>query len=619
MTKSSFYYITTTLTCLFCIITSVTNAEIYWARTYSSNNYKDYRSIQQTIDGGFVIAGALGQSLTDITATNLSVIKTGINGEIQWQKYFGGLIGDFPFSIIQTADGGYMVAGETDSFGDQNGDAWIVKLNSIGEIIWQIAYGGNLTDYIWDIKQTKDGAYIAIGKTNGGGSNDSGDIWVLKINGNGEIIWEKTYSSTGAESGYSIQQTLDGGYVLAGRIRPIGNGEGLVIKLDSTGEIIWQKAYGASSGQEEATSIQSTNDGGCIVVGNSWTFGSSIYIIKLDNNGNIAWQKFYWGNGHPASTFSLEKTMDNNFILAAWVVFSGNIYDSWLLKFDANGNTIWQKGYSVSNNAERPYCVKQTIDGGYAIVSTIYQPNYPDVLILKLDSTGNIPNCNLISSPNLIQLNASFETVSLNLTTITSITPIKETNAIVKNSNIYSVSLCEFSPQPSDIDGDGILDNLDNCPDVYNPDQSDSDNNGIGDECDVDYLRLALQQCRTALEECQTPSTTTTTAPPTNIKLSVLYAKPSNNKVILKWKTESETGNAGFNVWRAEGLQKMNESFIPALGSTVSGSEYDFVDQWVLNGKRYFYLLEDIDIDGISTFHGPVKAVPRWIYGPRDN
>jgi hypothetical protein len=139
--------------------------------------------------------------------------------------------------------------------------------------------------------------------------------------------------------------------------------------------------------------------------------------------------------------------------------------------------------------------------------------------------------------------------------------------------------------------------------------------------CDADCWKTLyeqsqaqLQQCQADLQACQNP-TTTTTAQATNIELSVLDATPSNGQVILKWKTETETGNAGYNVWRADNFVKINNAVIPALGSSVDGADYNFVDQWVLNGKRYFYLLEDIDNNGISTFHGPVKAIPRWIYG----
>jgi hypothetical protein len=134
--------------------------------------------------------------------------------------------------------------------------------------------------------------------------------------------------------------------------------------------------------------------------------------------------------------------------------------------------------------------------------------------------------------------------------------------------------------------------------------QEDSDGNGIGDACDWKWL---FQEAKAELQACKNP--------PTAVQLSSLKAIPSDEKVTLKWQTESETENAGFNVWRVDNFVKINDSVIPALGSSVSGSEYDFVDQWVLNGKRYFYLLEDIDNNGISTFHGPVKAVPRIIYG----
>jgi len=158
-----------------------------------------------------------------------------------------------------------------------------------------------------------------------------------------------------------------------------------------------------------------------------------------------------------------------------------------------------------------------------------------------------------------------------------------------------------------DQDKDGIPDYIDNCPLISNPDQADADGDGIGDVCDTPPT--------TTTTTIQPVTTTTTSAAATFIGLSELDAVPSDEQVILKWKTESETDNAGFNVWRADGFVKINDALIPASGSSVSGLEYDFVDDWVLNGKRYFYLLEDVDTKGISTFHGPVKATPRLIYG----
>ena len=153
----------------------------------------------------------------------------------------------------------------------------------------------------------------------------------------------------------------------------------------------------------------------------------------------------------------------------------------------------------------------------------------------------------------------------------------------------------------ADSDGDGISDDEDNCPDHYNPDQADTNGNGTGDRCDIDWLWDALQECQN----------------PTLVQLTAFEAKPANRKVMLQWRTESEVENAGFNVWRAEGFKKVNPAMLPARGSATEGSEYEYLDLDVFNLKPYFYLLEDVDNYGISTFHGPVKAVPRAIYDLR--
>ena len=164
---------------------------------------------------------------------------------------------------------------------------------------------------------------------------------------------------------------------------------------------------------------------------------------------------------------------------------------------------------------------------------------------------------------------------------------------------------CDDNPD-SDLDDDGIKDNVDNCPNVYNPDQADSDANGIGDRCDTEYLWTTLQQTKAALEECLNP---------TIVQLSFFEATPSNKQINLQWKTDSEIDNSGYNVWRADGFKKITSEMIPAKGSATEGAEYNFLDEVLFNRTPYVYLLEDVDSNGMSTFHGPVKAVPRAIYG----
>jgi hypothetical protein len=168
----------------------------------------------------------------------------------------------------------------------------------------------------------------------------------------------------------------------------------------------------------------------------------------------------------------------------------------------------------------------------------------------------------------------------------------------------------------SDTDNDGLPDIADNCPDTYNPDQADSDNDGIGNACD------AITTTTTILSTTTTSVSTTTTAPPTLVELSSISAEPSHKEIIIKWTTESEIDNAGFNLYRADSADgeyiKINDSLILAEGSSTNKANYEFVDTAVKNRKTYYYKLEDIDLNGTATMHGPVSATPRWIFGFRN-
>jgi hypothetical protein len=217
-----------------------------------------------------------------------------------WAVTYGGIDDDRLLSIDQTVDGGYIVAGLTFSFGAGDYDLWILKLDSDGTVGWQKTYGGNGDDHATSIQQTSDGGYIVAGGTSSFGAG-SYDLWVLKLNSDGTIAWQKTYGGTDYDAATSVQQILGGGFVVLGDTWSFGTGsmDFWVLRLNPDGTVFWQRTYGGTQ-SEYSRSIQQTSDAGYIVAGSTSSFGvgsGDIWLLKLNSNGTIAWQKTYGGNG----------------------------------------------------------------------------------------------------------------------------------------------------------------------------------------------------------------------------------------------------------------------------------------------------------------------------------
>ncbi|MCK9289987.1 MAG: T9SS type A sorting domain-containing protein [Bacteroidales bacterium] len=295
--------------------------------------------------------------------------------EIEWQKSLGGSYFDEARSIQQTSDGGYIVAGNSYSNdGDVSGnhgewDYWIVKLNDTGNIQWQKCLGGSEFDIAYAIQQTSDGGYIVAGMTESNDGDVSGnhgydDYWVVKLDDTGNIQWQKSLGGSSIEKAQSIQQTLDGGYITAGYSYS-NNGDASgnhgasdywVVKLDDTGNIQWQKSLGGSE-SEWAYSIQQTTDGGYIVAGWSYSNNGDVsenhgdddyWVLKLDNTGNIQWQKSLGGSSVEWA-HSTQQTSDGGYIVAGWSKSndgdaSGNHgeTDVWVVKLAGSGVTTYE-------------------------------------------------------------------------------------------------------------------------------------------------------------------------------------------------------------------------------------------------------------------------------------
>jgi hypothetical protein len=207
---------------------------VSFAKTYGGTDYDVASSVQQTSDGGYIVAGytySFGAGGDDIF-----LIKTYANGNLQWAKTYGGTWDDWARSVRQTSDGGYIVAGFTGSFGAGGDDIFLIKTDANGNISWAKTYGGTYSDYAYSVQQTSDGGYIVAGYTYSFGAGDY-DIFLIKTDANGNVQWAKTYGGTSDDWAFSVQQISDGGYIVAGYTGSFGVGGAFLVKTDANGNI----------------------------------------------------------------------------------------------------------------------------------------------------------------------------------------------------------------------------------------------------------------------------------------------------------------------------------------------------------------------------------------------
>ena len=383
------------------VFTSFLSLNAQWAITCGGIYNDEVHSINQTSDGGYIVAGStrsFGAGFSDFW-----ILKFTSDGDIEWQKTYGGSVDDEAHSIQQTSDGGYIVVGETSSFGTEGEDIWVLKLTSDGEIEWQKTYGGDKYDSVSFIQQRGDGGYIVVGHTESYVEGQwNRDIWILKISSAGDVEWQKTYGGDKSDSVSFIQQRGDGGYIVAGETGSSGAGEIDIwfLKLSSDGDIEWQKTYGGDK-SDSVSFIQQTGDGGYIIAGSTGSFGaegSDFWILKLSSDGDIEWQKTYGGDKSYSASF-IQQTGDGGYIVAGSTYSSGewggnsegNIQ---VLKLSSTGAIEWQRAYEGSD-VYGASSIQQTSDGGYIVAGSASFGESPlcddsNSLILKLSSTGDI-------------------------------------------------------------------------------------------------------------------------------------------------------------------------------------------------------------------------------------
>jgi hypothetical protein len=321
---------------------------LVWQKNLGGTSDDRANAVAATADGGFIVAGMssspVGNDITAVKGLNdFWIVKLSSTGAISWQKNMGGTGYDEARAIQQTSDGGYIIAGESrsnnyDLTGNQGlNDFWIVKTDNAGVIQWQKNLGGSADDMAYSVQQTSDGGYIVAGqsKSNNGnvtGNNGNFDFWVVKLDASGSLTWQKSLGGSGNDYAYSVKQTGDGGYIVAGKTDSNNNGQvganngaenAWIVKLTSAGNLSWQDCYGGI-GLDGANSILTTSDGGYLFAGVASSNNADVsgnkglfdfWVVKLNSTGVIGWQKCLGGTSNDVA-MSVQPTLDNGYVVA---------------------------------------------------------------------------------------------------------------------------------------------------------------------------------------------------------------------------------------------------------------------------------------------------------------
>ncbi len=316
---------------------------------------------------------------TDQTLKSDTVQIT-INLHITFKKAFGGTSSDYGYSAVELSDDkGYVITGNTASFGAGSADLYLVKTDRSGNKVWEKTFGGELYERGTSILENTDGSLIITGFNWSVGLGFSAGVYLVKTDGDGNLLWENTYG-TYHSVGFSLAKTSDGGYIVIGweHRTPLTGDDVYLVKIDSEGNLLWENNFGGNE-DDRGYSVCETSDGGYIVTGQTESSGAGlhdIYLVKTDINGNMLWEKTI-GSEYIEKSYSVTEALDGGFVITGEVGSSSSgLYDVYLIKTDNSGNLLWENTYG--RGAGESVC--ETSDGGFVITGESY--------ILKTDNQG---------------------------------------------------------------------------------------------------------------------------------------------------------------------------------------------------------------------------------------
>ena len=380
---------------------------ILWTGNYGGD-LQDYGFyVQPTTDGGFIITGVINLGSSGIYG-DLYLVKTDSLGDTLWTRTYGGAETDCGYCVQQTNDGGYIVSGITNEpdYG-LYGDLYVLKTDALGDTIWTRTFDFGVIDCGYGVLQLDDGDYIITGLYDGGFPDPFGDVLLMKLDADGDPIWTRTYHGHARDCAYSIAQTSDGGFIIAGATNEDiygGYSEVYLIKTDADGNTVWDRNLGYGKGN----CVRQTTDGGYIIAGRTYITGSSeeVYLIKTNSIGDILWTNT-WGDIWSDFGFSVVQTEDEGYLVAGMhhQPLPNSMAMAYFIKTDANGNTIWEDTYS-GGLYDDARCIQKTAEDGYIVtgLSNSLTGGGVDVLLLRFDEQTGAVNLTLTPHNPPIQI-----------------------------------------------------------------------------------------------------------------------------------------------------------------------------------------------------------------------
>ncbi|UCD64109.1 MAG: hypothetical protein JSW34_01365 [Candidatus Zixiibacteriota bacterium] len=340
-------------------------------------------SVVPTGDGGLVIAGSTESS--GAGGSDVYLAKLNASGSVVWEETFGGAADDCGHSVIATEDGGFAVVGYTFSSGEGEGDVYLVKTDANGTLTWEKTFGGSLDDRGRSVLQTADGGYIIGGRARSW-SGGICDFYLIKTDENGDTLWTRTYGGSGSDRAYTVVKTTDGGYALAGYTRSFGAvaRDVWLVKVDGSGTLVWDEVFALTTGDDCAYSLVALEDGSLVMAGST---PEDAFLIKTDGGGSQVWQRTDLGGPWLDEANSLAPASDDGFLMTGFS-HSGDTEpsDVYVVKTDSYGYLLW---YYLMGGAEADigYSVALTSDNSFAIAggTQSYGSGGWDVYVIRAD------------------------------------------------------------------------------------------------------------------------------------------------------------------------------------------------------------------------------------------